>query len=71
VRNAAGVTVSLGTTSSAVEPQARTNLEMSWVPQQPGTYEARAFLVSSLQDPVNISQVMVTEITVGGTSSDL
>ncbi len=60
VRNPAGVTVALVAIGGAVDPQTKTQAEMSWVPQQQGTYETRAFLVGGPPDSVVISQIVVT-----------
>ncbi len=60
VRNPSGVTVALVTIGGAVDPQMKTQAEMSWVPQQQGTHETRAFLVGDPPDSVVISQIVVT-----------
>lgn len=63
VRDADGVTVSMGWQSGTARPQSSTELGMSWIPELPGNYELRTFLVSDLLNPrvlVTVSSSLVT-----------
>ena len=64
VRDAEGVTVSMGWQSGTVQPQGRTELGMSWIPERPGQYEVRTFLISDLLSPTVLSSVSSSEVTV-------
>ena len=64
VRDAAGVTVSLGWQSGTAQPQGHPELGMSWVPERPGNYELRTFLISDLLSPRILSNVTSATVTV-------
>jgi len=64
VRDAAGVTVSLGWQSGTAQPQGHPELGMSWVPERPGNYELRTFLISDLLSPRILSTVTSATVTV-------
>lgn len=64
VRNAEGQTVSLVWHSGYLYPQSRTEVGMSWIPQEPGAYELRTFLVSEFQNPQILSKVSSSAVTV-------
>jgi len=70
VRDANGVTAFLGWQTGTLRPQDQTQADTSWLPEQPGRFEARIFLISSFQDPRVLSQTMVSEITISGNSSN-
>jgi hypothetical protein len=64
IRDAAGVTVSIGWQSGTVQPQTGAEIGMSWVPEGPGNYELRTFLISDMLNPVILSSVSSSEVTV-------
>jgi hypothetical protein len=64
VRDAAGVTVSLGWQRGTAQPQGHPELGMSWVPERPGNYELRTFLISDLLSPRILSNVTSATVTV-------
>ena len=64
IRDAVGVTVSIGWQSGTARPQGTAELGMSWVPELPGNYELRTFLVSDLRNPRILSSVSSSSVTV-------
>jgi hypothetical protein len=64
VRDADGVTVSLGWQTGDVHPSSKIGVGMSWIPRDPGTYDIRTFLVSDLLSPVVLSPVSTSKVTV-------
>lgn len=64
VRNAEGVTVSIGWQSATLKEQGTREVGMSWVPTESGRYEVRTFLLSSLSNPQVLSQVFSSEVNV-------
>jgi hypothetical protein len=64
VRNADGVTVSLGWQTGTMRPQGQTEVGMSWIPSDSGEYEVRTFLISDLLNPMVLSGVASSQVTV-------
>jgi hypothetical protein len=64
VRDSDGVTVSIGWQTGSINPQDNTEVAMSWIPENPGTYELRTFLISSLSNPQILTPVASSEVAV-------
>ena len=64
VRDAVGVTVSLGWQTGTMRPQGQMQVGMSWIPLDSGEYEVRTFLISDLSSPMVLSEVVSSLVTV-------
>ncbi|MGI0023683.1 MAG: hypothetical protein ACREA4_00885 [Nitrososphaera sp.] len=64
VRNAGGVTIVLATVGSTLTPEGQAAVSSSWTPSQPGDYTLRTFVVSNLANPIILSKVAESTITV-------
>jgi hypothetical protein len=64
VRDSNGITLWLNWHSQTVSANSSYGLDMSWMPEHPGTYQIRSFVISSLSNPRIFSDVKETEVTV-------
>jgi hypothetical protein len=64
VRDSSGVTVFIGWQRGTLAPQGRTEVGMSWIPQEPGNFQVRTFLISDLLSPNVLSEVFASPVTV-------
>jgi hypothetical protein len=64
VRDSSGVTVSIGWQSGSLSAQGQTEVGMSWLPEDPGNFQVRTFLISDLLSPQVLSEVASTMVKV-------
>lgn len=64
VRDSDDITVHLGWTGGRAEPNSAHDLGWSWLPDRPGNYELRTFVVSELKSPRVLSAVETKAVTV-------
>ncbi len=64
VRNAQGITVRLATVGTTLTPNGQASVSADWTPTQPGDYTLRTFAVSNLNNPIILSKVSESTITV-------
>jgi hypothetical protein len=64
VRDSSGITVYLAWQTGVMNADDRTEVGLSWTPEDAGDYSIRTFVVSNLNNPVVLSEVMTTNITV-------
>ncbi|MCI0563901.1 MAG: hypothetical protein MN733_35960, partial [Nitrososphaera sp.] len=64
IRNSQGVTQYLGSQNGMVVKKGFTAFGMAWMPDMPGTYQARIFLLTSLSNPEILSPVVTSELVI-------
>jgi len=58
------VTVSLDWQTGTLNPDGSADIGISWTPDRSGTYQIRTFVISGFEQPVVLSPVAVSEVTV-------
>jgi hypothetical protein len=64
VRDSSGITVYLAWQTGVMDAGDRTEVGLSWTPEDSGDYSIRTFVISNLNNPQVLSEVMTTNITV-------
>lgn len=64
VRNEEEFTVSLELQRATLDPNGQAKIEVSWTPQEGGTFYVQAFVVSSLDSPEVLSEVVTKSLDV-------
>jgi hypothetical protein len=64
VRDSSGITVYLAWQTGTLDAGDRTEVGLSWTPEDSGDYQVRTFVISNLNNPQVLSQVMTSNITV-------
>jgi hypothetical protein len=65
VRDSSGITIYLAWQTGVLDAGDRSEVGLSWTPEEPGDYQVRTFVISSLNNPQVLTQeVMTTNITV-------
>jgi hypothetical protein len=64
VRDADGITQMLQWQTGTMAANGDAGVGISWVPENAGTYEVRTFVISNLQNPQVLSEVVTTDVTV-------
>jgi hypothetical protein len=64
VRDSSGVTVFLAWQTGTLPANGRTQVGLSWTPEDSGDYEVRTFVISNLNRPDILSEVETSDITV-------
>lgn len=65
VKDEQGITLNLSWLTGTIEPGVATALFQSWIPEREGTYNPEIMIWSGLENPMPISIVYITSITVG------
>ena len=64
VRDSSGITVYLAWQTGVMDAGDRTEVGLSWTPEDSGDYVVRTFVISNLNNPQVLSPVSTTNITV-------
>ena len=64
VRNEDGITTTLRWQTGVLAPNSGLDIAASWVPETPGNYEVRSFVVSNLSNPQILSEVVESTIAI-------
>ena len=70
-RDKAGTTSQILQKDGTLEPGQSENVRLEWVPVGLETLEARVFVLSSLESPVLLSEVLTSDVIVVGSASEL
>jgi hypothetical protein len=65
VRDASGITNFLAWQTGVMDAGDRTEVGLSWTPENAGDYTVRTFVISNLNNPQVLSEVQTTNISVG------
>jgi|GEM_PF-5394711 len=64
VRDSDGITRYLAVQQGDIQPWTESSYSISWIPEEPGEYEIRAFSLGDLHSTSVLSQVVIIKITV-------
>lgn len=64
VRDSDGITRYLAVQQGGIQPWTESSYSVSWIPEEPGEYEIRAFSLGDLSSTAVLSHVVIIKITV-------